>query len=69
MHIWLGERESGLGLSLAGYYNMTVYHFAGLEYLLDANPVFTQCADVKGEEIDGNRIDVCWVDMQTGLYN
>jgi hypothetical protein len=62
MHICLGERESGLGLGLgflAGYYNMTVYHFAGLEYLLEANPAFTQRADVKDEEIDGNRIDAC----------
>jgi hypothetical protein len=38
---------------------MTVYHFAGLEYLLASNPAFTQRADVKDEEIDGNRIDAC----------
>jgi hypothetical protein len=59
MHIWLGECGSGLGLDLgflAGYYNMTVYRFIGLEHLLDANPAFTQRGDVKDEEINGNRI-------------
>jgi hypothetical protein len=47
---------------------MPIYHFAGVEYLLDVNPAFTECADVKEEEIYGNRADVRWADMQRCDY-
>jgi hypothetical protein len=47
---------------------MTVYRFAGVEYLLGVNPAFAECADVKEEEIDSNKVDVRWVDVQPVLY-
>jgi hypothetical protein len=47
---------------------MTVYRFAGVEYLLGVNPAFAECADVKDEEIDSNKVDACWVDVQLVLY-
>jgi hypothetical protein len=42
--------------------------FPGVEYLLDTNSVFTQRADVKDEEMDGNRIDARWVDADRAVY-
>lgn len=47
---------------------MTVYRFAGVEYLLGVNPAFAECADVKDEEIDSNKVDARWVDVQLVLY-
>jgi hypothetical protein len=47
---------------------MTAYRFAGVEYLLGVNPAFTECADVKDEKIDSNRVDERWVDVQPVLY-
>jgi hypothetical protein len=43
---------------------MSMYRFAGVEYLLDVNPAFTECTDVK-EEIDGNKVG--WICSRCGI--